>query len=412
MTIYIDATARFDDSFLSHMVRDFFFVLLAVIIAELGLRFCMVWYDFHHESKQATERAANRLATDVKSIMLNSGGPVAARTVYPILKNNFDDLGYVIAIEPSELTVTAIRKSFNFTPKGIPSEKPDGRHYEFRVELAAEQFCISCHIGAKPGDVLGAVVVRNYLTTHLSHWWAEVQLASLLGMSKIILHTIVLFFLLKVRMEPLLSLRSMVTLLAKGASDLTHRAPVRSHDEFGELARDMNLFLDRIDHVVEDLGSILTKVVALNHSLNQVQNQMLDEHRAAEVVLQAITRQLFDTDAATPVASAQWLNAMTLAAASLQSLAAEKGLTESVQCTLEQCLEDLRAVSGAQQNDLPQSRASGHLIELTQRFQNLSHFMTEMATLEEKMDEITERGQVLLDRLRSVDNSAPSMDTV
>jgi len=243
MAKYLDATARFDDSFLSHMVRDFFFVLLAVIVAELGFRFCMVWYDFHHESKQATERAASRLATDVKSIMLNSGGPVAARTVYPILKNNFDDLGYVIAIEPSEVTVNAIKKSFNFTAKGIPSDWPTGRHYEFRVELSAEQFCISCHIGAKPGDVLGTVVVRHYLTKHLSHWWAEVQLASLLGMSKIILHTIVLFFLLKVRMEPLLSLRSMISLLAKGASDLSHRAAVKSHDEFGELVRDMNLFL-------------------------------------------------------------------------------------------------------------------------------------------------------------------------
>jgi len=81
----LDATARFDDSFLSHMVRDFFFVLLVVIIAELGLRFFIVWYDFHNESRRATELAANRLATDVKSIMLNSGGPVAARTVYPIV---------------------------------------------------------------------------------------------------------------------------------------------------------------------------------------------------------------------------------------------------------------------------------------------------------------------------------------
>jgi hypothetical protein len=204
MTRYLDATARFDDSFLSHMVRDFFFVLLAVIIAELGLRFCIVWYDFHNESRQATDRAADRLAADVKSIMLNSGGPVAARTVYPILKSNFDDLGYTIAIQPSLVTVNAIQQVFDFSPKGIPPDWPQGQYQEFRVELTAEQFCISCHVGAEPGDVLGQVVVRSYLATHLSHWWAEVQLASLLGMSKIILHTVVLFFLLKVRMEPLL----------------------------------------------------------------------------------------------------------------------------------------------------------------------------------------------------------------
>ena len=156
----LDATARFDDSFLSHMVRDFFFVLLAVIIVELSLRFFIVWYDFHNESRRATELAANRLATDVKSIMLNSGGPVAARTVYPILKNNYDDLGYTIAIQPSELTLNAIRNVFDFEAKGIAPEWPEGQHHEVRVELEAEQFCISCHIGAKPGDVLGEVIVR------------------------------------------------------------------------------------------------------------------------------------------------------------------------------------------------------------------------------------------------------------
>lgn len=40
MSNYLD-TARFDDSFLSHMVTDFFFVPLVVIVAKLGLRFCI-----------------------------------------------------------------------------------------------------------------------------------------------------------------------------------------------------------------------------------------------------------------------------------------------------------------------------------------------------------------------------------
>ena len=259
-----DQSARFDDSFLNHMVRDFFFVLLVVIVVELGFRFSLVWYDFHNESRGKTERAAEQLAEDLRSIMLNSGGPVAARTVYPILQRNMVDIGYAIAIIPSELTRQAIEQVFDFIPKGILPEWPQGSHHEFRVELQAEQFCLSCHMTAKPGDVLGQVVVRSYLRQHLSQWWAEVQLTSLVGMGKIILHTVVLFFLLKVRMEPLLSLRSTITLLARRSSDLSHRATINSQDEFGELARDLNLFLDRIDHDIQDLGSILTKVVALN----------------------------------------------------------------------------------------------------------------------------------------------------
>lgn len=413
MSNYLDAAERFDDSFLSHMVRDFFFVLLVVIVAELGLRFGMVWYDFHNDSRLATERAADRLAADVKSIMLNSGGPVAARTVYPILKKNFDEVGYAIAIRPSKLTVNAIQQSFSFTPKGIDPEWPSGQHHEFRVELAAEQFCISCHIGAKPGDILGEVVVRKYLATELSHWWAEVQLASLLGMSKIILHTVVLFFLLKVRMEPLLSLRSMITLLAKGASDLSHRAPVKSHDEFGELARDLNLFLDRIDHVVEDLGSILTRVVALNHRLNHVQTEMLHEHQQAKSQLQTISRRVFDSSK--EGTAANWLSAVQLAVASLQSLAAERAFAEPLQAKLERCAADLQAASSATPAASPAAGEDGtgaQLVELTQRFHNVSNSMAEMAVLEEKMGEIAEQGQVLLARLRSADDGPVSKTRV
>ena len=115
-------------------------VLLVVIIVELGFRFSLVWYDFHNESRSNTAKAAEQLAQDVRSIMLNSGGPVAARTVYPILQRNMADIGYAIAILPSELTRQAIEQVFDFIPKGIQPDWPQGNHQEFRVELQAEEF--------------------------------------------------------------------------------------------------------------------------------------------------------------------------------------------------------------------------------------------------------------------------------
>jgi hypothetical protein len=51
------------------------------------------------------QAAADELAENVRSIMRNEGGPVAARTVYPILEQNWSDLGYCIAITPSPVTV-------------------------------------------------------------------------------------------------------------------------------------------------------------------------------------------------------------------------------------------------------------------------------------------------------------------
>jgi hypothetical protein len=37
--------------------------------------------------------------------MRNEGGPVAARTIYPILERNWTDLGYAVAIVPSDVTI-------------------------------------------------------------------------------------------------------------------------------------------------------------------------------------------------------------------------------------------------------------------------------------------------------------------
>jgi methyl-accepting chemotaxis protein len=288
-------------------------------------------------------------------------------------------------------------------PKGILPEWPQGSHHEFRVELQAEQFCLSCHMTAKPGDVLGRVMVRSYLSQHLSQWWAEVQLTSLVGMGKIILHTVVLFFLLKVRMEPLLSLRSTITLLARRSSDLSHRAAINSQDEFGELARDLNLFLDRIDHDIQDLGSILTKVAALNERLTQVQRQMVGEYDEAEQRLRETTKQLFDGGLRWEELPTEWVGALSLGLASLRSLSVEKGLPEALQQKLDHSSNDLNALIDQGRASPQQRQLTGkQLIELSHRFHEISHFISEMAVLDEKMREIAEEGQSLLGRLRKM----------
>lgn len=267
---------RFDRSFAVRMIVDFFLVLLLVAFAELGLRLAVVVHDFYTVEKTATEVAAERLASDVRRIMMNTGGPVAARTVYPILERSQAAVGLEIAVEPSPVTVTSIEAAFGFTPKGIAAAVRPGIRHAASVDIHAEDFCLSCHADARPGDVLGTVHVRNYLGTHIGHWWQEVRLTGLMSLVKILLHTTVLFFLLRIRMEPLLSLRATVSELAKGGNDLTLRAPVKSHDEFGELAADLNHFLGRIGHIVEDLRTVLDKIAGLNHRMESVQAGMAE----------------------------------------------------------------------------------------------------------------------------------------
>jgi hypothetical protein len=56
----------------------------------------------------------------VRSIVRNEGGPVAARTIYPILERNWTDLGFAVAVVPSDVTIRSIENVLDFVPAGMP----------------------------------------------------------------------------------------------------------------------------------------------------------------------------------------------------------------------------------------------------------------------------------------------------
>jgi len=313
--------SAFEQSFIFHMIKDFFLLLLLVATAEMGIRYAVVRYDYASKEQARIDQAANELANDVKSIMLNSGGPLAAQTVYPILNRNFKDLGLAIAVIPSAVTVESMKLSFNIIANGLQPVWKTGPHLESVVNITAEQFCLNCHVKAKVGDVLGIVKVGSYLERKETAWWSEVKLTAGSLSLKILVHTILLFFLLKVRMAPLLSLRSTVSRLARGLMDLSPRAKVTGEDEFGELAQDLNYFLDRINLVVTDLDQMLNKVVDASSrlgSLNRDLEQTVDGLREGA---STTTDAQVQEQATQYRALAQTLREMALLEANMQNIA-------------------------------------------------------------------------------------------
>jgi len=278
---------RFDRSFVVHMIGSFVVFLLAVAVLEIGIRFAIVWYEFERHGHETAQEAAEELSDDIRDIMINQGGPVASRTVYPILARAFDRSGLEIAILPSEPTTESIERIFAFTPRGIPPDFSEGAHHEARVEVRAEELCLRCHVSASVGDALGTVVVRDYRSARLEMWWEEVQLTLTLNLLKIVVHTVILFFLLRLLMGPLLSLRNAVGRLALGRGGLAVRAEVRSSDEFGELAADLNAFLDRISSIVEDLRTSLGRTMAVNYRLASVTGQVEAQVNQVDEALRA-----------------------------------------------------------------------------------------------------------------------------
>jgi methyl-accepting chemotaxis protein len=399
----ISRIGRFEQSFMFHMIRDFFLLLLVVVGAELGIRYGVVLYEFRQNEPTRVDRAAQSLAADIKSIMLNSGGPTAAQTVYPILNRNYDDLGLSIAVLPSDVTVASMKSARNMDPQGLRPRWPVGEHNEASVVLKAEQFCLGCHVLARVGDVLGTVTVRSYLSRKEEAWWHDVRLTAGLLSFNIIVHTIVLFLLLKVRMEPLLQLRSTVSGLAKGVMDLSPRAGVKSEDEFGELALDLNHFLDRITLVVHDLDKVLSEVVAVGARLGTVNRQLelqLDGLRDSALHQLGLGAQ---RGLQAQVAAAHEAGAFDALLQVLHDLlAAEPGRAftagerERLQAHLAQLRERAAAITNGLQAASP---LAGVAQAQSAQYQAFAQSLREMALLEATMQTVAESGRSLLQRL-------------
>lgn len=391
---------RFDDSFVIHMIRDFFLALLAIVALELGIRYTLVVYDFNTDFKASTQRAAERLANDVRAIMLNQGGPVAVRTVYPILRKNHEEIGFSIAIQPSPTTVNSIQSLFDFTPKGIPAIWPNGRFQEAQVAISAEIFCLQCHIESKPGDILGYVTVRGYLDTQLRSWWHEAQLTTSLGAGKILLHTIVLFLLLRVRMEPLFALQSVITLLAKAGTDLSHRASIKSRDEFGELARDLNLFLDRISQITDDLSGVLTSITHISERLVKVNDKMTAHYHGVDTRARELARAAYAVSREELILSTELTTAVERTLACLQEIRETRAVkaekykdVDQLVAQLERLAERTRLISDER------AVTAESLIGFSAKAHDFSRWLGEMKALEERMCAVSDQGQTLLQRL-------------
>jgi methyl-accepting chemotaxis protein len=395
---------RFERSFMFHMIRDFFLLLVAVAVVELAVRYLLLRHDFSRNEPARVASAAEKLANDVKSIMLNSGGPLAAQTVYPILNRAYDDLGLSIAVVPSPVTVQSMKATRDIDVVGLPERWAAGEHKQASVSLTAEQFCIGCHVKAKVGEALGTVHVRSYLERKEASWWQEVRLSAGALSVKALIHTIVLFLLLKVRMEPLLTLRATVAGLAKGVMDLSPRAAVKSDDEFGELAQDLNHFLDRIASLVQDLDRILSEVVSVGNrlgGLNRHLERQLDGLRDGSIrgfaqgAQQGAERQLLAARESGAFAALK----DTLAAL-IDAAPGSDGLGPNRSAALRDQLERLGtsfdhiAAALKQQTPLPDATETQ-----AAEYQAFAQSLREMALLEATMQKVAESGQQVLHRL-------------
>jgi len=261
--------------------------------------------------------------------------------------------------------------------------------------------------------VLGIVAVRSYLARKEALWWQEVRLTAGALSLKILVHTIVLLLLLRVRMAPLLALRSTVSGLAKGVMDLSPRAQVRTHDEFGELAQDLNHFLDRIGQVVRDLDRILSEVVTVGQrlgSLNLGLEQQLDDLRKASLgeqqrigQVQSAARQRAGHESgafqALDASLTHTLNAIAAMASRPDAAAVSSATNELMREQVGRLRQSFVAVTEALQQVVGAEPTGAQAGDTPVQLQALAKSFHDMALLEATMQQVAVSGQQVLQRL-------------
>ncbi|MDT8399382.1 MAG: hypothetical protein RQ899_12270 [Pseudomonadales bacterium] len=391
-----EQTGRFYNSFIVKVIRDFSLLLALLLAVETSLRLGLSLYDYYTEAAEQTAIAADQLAGNVKDIMLNSGGPVASRTIYPILHSNYQALGFSIALTPSETTRSSMRKLFDQEVHGIPSQWPPGERFQETTRvLQAEPFCLGCHVDAQIGESLGEVTVRRYLHEHLAAWWHEVQLTGLLTVGKLGLDILVLFLLLRVRMEPLMNLRAVVGALTQSNQGLSRRAEVHSNDEFGELGMNINDLLDRITTVMGDLLTMLNQVVAINGRLTQSSQGLIKSFAQVDSCVRTTQAELQQQIQALHERSSQQFHAVDHALAQSGKSGGDTGKDAALSAM--SAFAALKLDIGKLLNQLSdvvkplgQANEAGH---------ELRHYMQSIEHLEERLSRVTEEGRRLLTRL-------------
>ncbi|MGA9432739.1 MAG: methyl-accepting chemotaxis protein [Roseobacter sp.] len=389
---------RFDKSFLIHMIRDFFVILIIVTVVEFSLKAGLVWYNYVADGENEAAVVAEDLADNVRSIMQNEGGPVAARTMYPILERNWSDLGYVIAIEPTPVTVESIKEGFGFTPRGIPAgEWPDGRFKVSEIEIVAEEFCLACHTQASIGETLGTVTVRNYLSRDFTLWFKDIRLTAALSVGKIVLHSFLLFLILRARLEPLMELRAVVSNLARAYGSLGHRAEIRTSDEFGVLARDLNLFLDRISTIIHELDAVLAKVVTANDDIISVQSDLRQSIDRVVSDVRTLERDAMLSAKQEPRLSNDWFKAIRNQVEELDTMVSQAAGNEAATKLLDTLGQ---VVSDAEAQISTSQAVFQKLADIGDQSETLKDSMFEMTRLEERLKGIIETCGSLVNRLQ------------
>ena len=217
------------------------------------------------------------------------------------------------------------------------------------------------------------------------------------------LHSLLLFLILRARMEPLLELRSVVSNLARAYGRLDYRAEIRTSDEFGVLARDLNLFLDRITNIVSELDLVLNKVVLANDDIIAVQGNLRKTVDDVVSGIRQLERDAMLSAKQEPRLSNEWFDAVRGSVESLDEALSRIDHASSAS----DLLGTLRhVVTNAEAQTESSEAIFTRLADIGDQSETLKDSTLEMIRLEERLKSIIESCSTLVGRLKSAERTS------
>ncbi|WP_120951770.1 methyl-accepting chemotaxis protein [Helicobacter sp. L8] len=149
-------------------------------------------------------------------------------------------------------------------------------HILLRQPFIADKLCLNCHVNSQLGDVIAILNVRFDLTKTYDQIFSNTlkTLGYILGVFLGI--SLIMFFVVeKDLFKPLMRLRSMAgTLTQSKEADLTKRLESKVLDEVGSTSHYFNLFIQKIQGIVQSGKNILSSNVAISHSIKETSQSL------------------------------------------------------------------------------------------------------------------------------------------
>ncbi len=241
------------------------FTLVPMLVVIFAVLQYVIIYEFQKTSSQEAEKNMQLLSQSIfKSVRsaMNIGDS-------KIIEKTIADAGHMKGIEKLKIHKSqAIIDMFGLKDKisndtlvnslfKKPMEKKfninkDGKHTLRLIRpLVADAECLACHATSNIGDVLGVMDLTfsmQDIDTNISK--ISMKFFGIFVAFLLLILVLVLFVLKKVVGNPISLLLTRVKDLSSGDSDLTKRVDIKSSDEIGEVAHEVNNFIEKIEKTI------------------------------------------------------------------------------------------------------------------------------------------------------------------